>query len=484
MEFTAKDIWNILRAGIVWLLIFTLLGGTLLGAFTYFFVEPEYTAIAKMYVYNEKSFQEETLSASDVAVSKSLVETYLIIIKSKPVMREALEIFKQQDPQKYEHITLEELYKYVDGEAIDDTETFTITAQTKDAKMSADIVNAIISAAPAGIERIVKGASAEIIEPAEIPTSAHWPMVRNVILGAMIGFLITAICLFLKAFLDSKTIHGVADLAKSFDKPIIGVIPENGAVIKNMHLSRRKIQRGVHMKMGDSFIINEDTLFAVVEAYRSARTNLFYLAIESKCRKIAFTSAVPGEGKTINSINIAALLVQAGKKVLLVDADMREPKIRSYLDIGARTGLSEYLAGITEQVEVVRSEKIGADVITSGNGSLSPAELLGTPRMTALISRMQENYDYIIIDTPPVNYVTDAVVISGLVDGYVVSLRTEYSHTDDLREAFSTLDAVGAAVFGTMVIGIDPKTDSHGRYHSRGNKKYGYGAYGYRSPRA
>lgn len=471
MELDIKDILSIIKKGIVLIIVLTLLGAVLMGTYTYLCVSPKYTATAKMYVYNERSASTQYISSSDLTVSKSLVDTYLIIIKSRPVVERSREILIQMSSEKYSGITVEEIQRALGGKSIDETETFTVTATTTDPAKSADIVNAVILAAPDGIKEIVKGASASVIEDAIVPQGASWPLMRNVVLGAAVGMVIALVVVFLKTFLD-KTIHGYSDFSKNFELPVIGIIPVNKDAALGSGSSKKSKKENAHAVAGSKLIVSEKTPFSVIEAYRAARTNVFYLPIEDNCKKVAFTSSEPGEGKTVNSINMATLLAQAGKKVVLIDADMRKPKVRTYLQVKATSGLSEYLAGIVEKPEIIRHQGGGFDVILSGNPSTSPAELMATAKMASLFEELEKNYDYVLVDTPPVNYVTDAAVMSKHVNGYIFSVRAGYSNIDHINNALGALDKVGANICGVMMVGIDPKVDSYGRYAMRGRGDY------------
>lgn len=466
MEFTIKDIIAIIRKKLALILLCSILGMAMLGAYTFFFVEPEYTATAKMYVYNKKNdYSNPSFSQSDLTLSKSLVDTYLIIIKSRDVANLAIERLDG----RYPDLTAAEIQSIIKGASIDETEAFVVTATTTDPQRSADIVNAVTSVAPEKISEFIGGSTAKVIESALVPTRYNWPVARNAVLGAIIGFVLSFAFALLVTMLD-KTIHGYRELAKRSDIPVVGTVPVNEAAIISARKSRRKSRDKAHAYSGTDLLVTDKTPFVVAESYRTARTNIFYLPIEDECKKIAFTSSVPGEGKTINSINVAILLAQVNKRVLVIDADMRSPKIKKYLELEPETGLSEYLAGIVSEPEITRCEKFGVDVITSGKTSTAPAELLDSQRMSMLIKSLESKYDYIIIDTPPVNYVTDATVIAKYINGYILSIRAEYSSFDEFRNATSALKRVEANLFGTMLIGINPKTDSYGGY--------GYRAYG------
>ena len=208
-----------------------------------------------------------------------------------------------------------------------------------------------------------------------------------------------------------------------------------------------------------------------------ARTNIFYLPTDDSCKKIVIASAVASEGKSTCSINISKVLAQAGKRVLLIDADMRRPRIAQYLTIDKQEGLSEYLAGIIDNAEIIKNTDLGFDIIVSGNVSSSSAELLATPRVSTLLDECSKSYDYIIIDTPPVNVVTDATVLADKTDGYLLTVRAEFSNVDDIKQMVHSLEQVDAKILGIILENVDPKTEMYGKYSRYG--KYGrYGRYG------
>ena len=164
-------------------------------------------------------------------------------------------------------------------------------------------------------------------------------------------------------------------------------------------------------------------------------------------------------------------MAQAGKRVLLIDADMRRPRIARYLTIDKQEGLSEYLAGISDNAEIFTNTDLGFDIIVSGNVSSSSAELLATPRVGALLDECSKNYDYIIIDTPPVNVVTDATVLADKIDGYLLTVRAGFSSVDDIKQMVHSLEQVDAKILGIILENVDPKTEIYGRYNRYG--KYG-----------
>ena len=216
----------------------------------------------------------------------------------------------------------------------------------------------------------------------------------------------------------------------------------------------------------DPHVMDESTPFAIREAYKALYTNVRYLNIDDKCKKIVVTSAVSGEGKTTLSVNLAVTLAQnlEDKRVLLIDADMRRPRVATALEIDPKTrGLSEFLAGLDldPNFEYVSDHKLM--VLTAGGPNVNPTKLIGSDRMKKLLDACEESFDYVIIDTPPVTVVTDAVLFNSNVNGYIIATRAEYSNINKLNECVASLEQVGAEVFGIVLSDVKMKK-SDGRY--------------------
>lgn len=472
MNLTVKDVFLALWHSILLIVIVSVIGMITFGGFTYCFVNPEYTATAKLYVYNEKN-DERYITTGDLTVSKSLVDTYLIIIRSDPVLEQVAYNLRNT----YPGLTAKKIYALLNGSAINETEAFYISATSQSRQMAADIVNEIVAIVPDEIIRIVKAASVEVIEEAKVPDidDYNWPIARNAFIGFAVGFILSCGYILLANSMDT-TVYGRNEIINNFKIPVIGIIPPHEDIVFQKKQKGKSPENNINA-LAHRFILDENTSFAVSEAYRMARTNIFYLPTKESCKKIVIASAVASEGKSTCSINISKVLAQAGKKVLLIDADMRRPRIARYLTIDKQEGLSEYLAGINESAEIIKDSDLGFDIIISGNVSSSSAELLATPRVNTLLDECGKNYDYIIIDTPPVNVVTDATVLADKIDGYLLAVRAEFSNVDDIKQMVHSLEQVDAKILGIILENVDPKTETYGKYSRYG--KYGkyYGRY-------
>ena len=204
-------------------------------------------------------------------------------------------------------------------------------------------------------------------------------------------------------------------------------------------------------------ILSSSSSFELKEAYNSLCTNILYLPIMDKCKKIAITSAVSGEGKTSVAANLSISLARnlLDKKVLLVDADMRAPHVaqfmRDHIKKTEKTGLSDYLADITSEPNILGTDISNLVIILAGDSTNNPAGLICSEKMTSFISACEGKYDYVIFDTPPVNIVSDAILLINKVNGYILATRTKYSKLPNINTAQETLKSVGAQIFGIVL---------------------------------
>lgn len=218
-------------------------------------------------------------------------------------------------------------------------------------------------------------------------------------------------------------------------------------------------------------LLGEESSFAVAEAYRSARTNLLFTRVGEGCQSIVVTSTQPSEGKSINCANLAATMAQNGKKVLIIDADLRCPVIHQIFNISNQNGLSEILAGINEGEKLAFSstEFQNLYVLPSGRIPPNPAELLSSKKMKELLDSLSKHFDYIMIDAPPLSVVTDAAVLSGFVQGFILVVRAGRVPVDDLRSVVGRLEQLGANILGFLLNDVDTSAGGakYGRYKGR-----------------
>lgn len=220
-----------------------------------------------------------------------------------------------------------------------------------------------------------------------------------------------------------------------------------------------------------TYLLTEQSPFSVQESYKSLRTNLIFSMPAEKCKKIVVTSSSRGEGKSTTAINLAIALAQNKFKVLLLDCDLRLPTVGKKLKLKSDPGLTDALVGLNGLHMEIYGLSNGVCVLPAGTIPPNPTELLGSDQMTEILNRLAENYEYIIMDTPPVNEVADATILSKNASGVVLVVRQGVTTTRDVDDALEKLRFADAKILGFVLNGAGSEKKSY-------KKKYGYG-YGY-----
>lgn len=235
-----------------------------------------------------------------------------------------------------------------------------------------------------------------------------------------------------------------------------------------------------------SRILSEESPFMVKETYKTLRTNIMFALPNNEDNTdgkiIIFTSAVPGEGKTTVCINAAITFAQTGARVLLIDSDLRIPKLHKYFGIDGKTGFSDVLGGFANiQSVIVPIKEYNLDCIPGGQIPPNPAELLGSKTTENLLDELKKLYDYIIIDTPPITIVTDALSLAPLASGTVLIAREKYTPRTAVREVLQSLKFANAKVLGIVNNCADAGQIGYRKTGFGSNylygRKYGYNHY-------
>ena len=217
--------------------------------------------------------------------------------------------------------------------------------------------------------------------------------------------------------------------------------------------------------------LHKNLEFTATEQYKLIRANLdFTLPENEKCPVIGVTSSMRGEGKSTTAVNLSYVFAEKGSKVLLIDADLRIPSIAKKLEIESSPGLANLLRGKGAQISEFQSHLLSNwFVLPSGDIPPNPSELLGSSRMENILNQLREVFDYIIIDLPPVNIVSDAISISSLISGMIVVIREEYTEKKELERCFRQLQLSNVNVLGCVMNEAKSGSGSYGKY-----KKYKY----------
>ena len=228
-----------------------------------------------------------------------------------------------------------------------------------------------------------------------------------------------------------------------------------------------------------TMLLSPQSPFSVQEAYKTLRTNVVFSLPGADCKCIGVTSPTRGEGKSTIAINLAISLAQLDQKVILIDCDMRLPTLLKKLNISEKEGLSNYLSGTIDTLPIYRVKERGIDFIPSGTIPPDSTILIDSAVMKELIQVLKTKYDYVILDFPPVNIVSDAVLLVNQIDGYLMVVRHGYSEHQRLNEAFRQMRFAGAKIIGFV---YNDKSNNN-KYYKKG-KGYRYDKYYYRYKKA
>lgn len=219
------------------------------------------------------------------------------------------------------------------------------------------------------------------------------------------------------------------------------------------------------------YILDEETPFSVQEAYKSLRTNIMFTLPGNDCKCIGVTSPTAGDGKSTTAINLAISLAQVGKRVLLIDGDLRLPTVAKKLGIRSTPGLIDFLIGQVRIDEAVRPvEKYGMHVLPASSVPVDPTSFLESKQMEHLFAALRRNYEFVIVDLPPVTLVSDAMILGKCLDGYLLTVRHKQTSHRSVTEAMHQLQFATAKVLGTVVTGTTFSEKRYGRYYSRVSK--------------
>ncbi|MCI7767821.1 MAG: polysaccharide biosynthesis tyrosine autokinase [Oscillospiraceae bacterium] len=437
-----------------------------------FVIPKKYESSALLYVENNRKSGDE-LNINDINAAQKLVNTCQIIFKSNKMLESV--IYELDLPYDYD-----ELSDMISVTSVNGTEVMRISASHEDPKMAADIVNVLVIQAQEEFMRVIKSGSIEVVEYAKVTDVPVFP--KPLLFGAG-GFILgaaAAYIIFLIIELMNVTITGMDDLSKIYGVPVFAEVPD-------FELTAGKRSSSARPAVRKRFLLDESTPFAVAESYRTARTNLlFSLAVGGK-NIIAFTSANPGEGKSTTCANMAVAFSDMGKRVLLIDCDMRRPTVNISFEINGVNGLSSVLGGFCSLDEAVAKNVRGSlDVLPSGPIPPNPTELLGSGMMARLLEKVSAEYDFILLDTPPVNMVTDSQLMNGSIAGHVFVVKENSTEHPDVAEAMDKERLASGKILGFIKCFCTSGGKSsygkkrYGRYGGRYGGKYGYyQSYGY-----
>jgi succinoglycan biosynthesis transport protein ExoP len=295
------------------------------------------------------------------------------------------------------------------------------------------------------------------------PAVADWnPVqpqpVRSALLAAMVGLIIATSIVFLKEFLDDS-IRDPQEITRRWGIPILGLITS------------------FNTGNASGLITADEPRAPVSEAFRSMRTNIQFASVASPIHTLVVTSSSPSEGKTLISGNLACVVAQGGHKVVLVDGDMRRPRIHNILQLKNRFGLADlFLRPQSDLKKAIQSTSVkNLYALTSGSLPPNPSELLASQRMIEIIQSLETQFDLVILDVPPSLVVTDANVLANRADGVLLVIRPSITKRADITHSLEQLSQVKANIIGIVINGVNMKSSrnkSYSHYYHKSREGY------------
>lgn len=478
--YTIKSIFQLLVSKLWLIITMMIVGGGAMFCISKFMMPLKYQSYTSMYVKNSnEAIVTDGVNLNDLNASKSLLDTYIAVLQDDAVI-EVIgdELLKKHTADELDgvfsvnkeknKISVESIRSCITMAAVNETEVLKVTAITKDADISAELCNIIADIAPDFLIRVVGAGSVEAIgeaKPDYDPVSPN--VMKFTILGILAGMLIAVIIIFVLDFIDN-TVKDSDELSQKYEKAIIGEIPSFSGSRKKSGGDERKT------------LIDKEFPFYIVESYKAMRTNIVFSLSTSEKKIFAVSSADPGEGKSTTSSNIAIALAQADHKVLLIDADMRKPVQHKIFKVKNKNGLSSVIGKMVTAQQCIHKDVVkNLDLLSAGPKPPNPSELLASEQAEKMMNELSEKYDYIVVDTPPVNVVSDAMGISKSLAGILLVLKYGKTTFDATEKAMKKIQLADMNMLGFIVNDITGR--HHGGYYYKYKDKYGYSGYGYGS---
>ena len=486
-EIPLSLLWRIFRKYWILLAIIAVVVGLGVGVLYAAVYTPEYSSSSQFYVSNI-SLGDEQYSSGQTAGAEDMAQNCAEYVSGSIVLRRILTEAGLQDS-----LTLEQLEKMISAEVVANSAVFTVEVTGPDPELNLRIANAVERVLPAYVdyfnaqsdEPVVGGDSqmVKLIDQSELDTTPNNSSnrIKYPLLACMLALVLGYVVLLIVSITD-RTVYGKNDIKEKLPKAaVFGVIPhweietseETSKAVRGKRRTRRKKFLRDHIE--ERLISREKVPFRISEAFQQLCTNVTFCSTGEKGCTIGVLSSLANSGKSFVMANLALSLSRLiGKKVLLVDADMRCPMQHRIFRLQNRFGLSNLLAG--QSGDALHSMNNGAlDVITSGTIPPNPMELLSGPRMTELLEQWKKSYDYILFDLPPLGEVSDAAAVAKLMSGYLFVLRSGLNDVQLVREAAAFVEDKEARIFGYVL------TDVEDEYMDSYYGKYKYAKYAYYS---
>lgn len=442
-----RDYIRILRNNWLSILLITLLGVAVAAGATAL-TKPTYTARTQIFVaVNSGETATDILQGS--SFSEKRVTSYVTLAKSPRVLQPVIdELGLDSSPSA--------LAAAVEATAPPQTVLINLSASHENPARSAEIANAVAESLIATVYAVEDPEGGgdplvdlSVVESADVPVSPSSPRVAlNLVLGLVVGAALGVAFALLRSLLDSR-IRSRDDVERVTDAPVLGAFAD-------------------HKDAEEEPIISLDDQFDPrAENYRQLRTHLKFTNVDGGTQSVVVTSPIPGEGKTTTACNLGIMLAESGSRVLVIDADLRRPRVAKTLGLEGAVGLSTVLSGQIGLEDAMQTWGPDGelDVLTSGEIPPNPSELLGSDAMRRLMHQLEGRYDVVLLDAPPLQPVTDPTVLAAMASGVMLVTRVDgYVHREQLQGGLDSLESVDARLLGLVLTRVPNQRGTYYAY--------------------
>ena len=439
-EINLKEFWDYYKRYIKYIAIVVVLCAVLMFGYVKFIKRPMYTTSTTIVLVKDEEKGTTTIEQSDITLNQKLVSTYRQIVKSRLVVSQVIKNLNLD-------YSIDSLSSRINVQSLDETEILKISVTDKDPEMAAKIANSLAEVFNNEIKKIYNINNVSVIDIAEVnenPSNIH--TLKDTLIATLVGLVVSSGVVFVIFYFDD-IIRDSESLEKEIELPVLAKV--------------------YHDNEGIDTIADLKPNAAASESIRNLRTNLQFSSVDKELKSILVTSSVPSDGKSFISANLAISFAQAGKKVLLVDCDLRKGRQHDIFGVDGYKGLSNLLIGDigTYSDYIVKTNIKNLSLMPRGTFPPNPSELLNSKKNNTLIDILQKKYDIVILDGAPVTGLSDSLILSPNVDKTLIVTSINHTPKTELINAKKSLENVGANIAGTVVNNIQAKRGTYGGYY-------------------
>ncbi len=409
-----------------------------------------YTAFGTMYVYNGNvnMVNYQQVSQSDLNTAVQLIDTYSIVVKSNKVMDKVAE----ELDAIYPGIQSSFIASTISMQSVGETSVVRVNCTTADPQLSINICNMVLDVAPAEIKRVVNAGDVQIIDYAQTAAPYTSSPLRRAVVYGLLAAAVSLLPLLVFFMLNHK-VSDVQELTDRYTPPVLGTIRRIGGKDTDP----------------EKYRLSEKSDLDIIESYAKLHTNLIYTIPENERHVVAVTSSVASEGKSTIAANLAISVAMSGKRVILLDGDLRRACQREMFQYDDKAlGLTDVLVAHCGWRDVLLDTGYETlKIVPAGHVAPNPGKLLSSQLMRETLDDMLTVYDLVVIDTPPINVVTDGLILTRLTAGTLFVVRQSFSDHREIKKALISAELAGMNLLGFVFYGTKFGQDSFSKRRYR-----------------